>query len=152
MVFGSSVHAGPPKIDSQLFGGWFGPLPSAPDAPLDTTVLTEEDYWKYVAGLERNGFFGPDSWYMNAERNMAFAKEAKNDGRIDLPVLFLHGAYDWVAETRASRLAEPMRAACADLIEVVAETGHWMAQERPDVVNAALARWLAAKAPEVWPA
>ncbi len=27
---------------------------------------------------------------MNAERNMAFARQAKNGGRIDMPVLFLH--------------------------------------------------------------
>ena len=77
-------------------------------------MLTEEDLHRYVAALQRNGFFGPDSWYMNAERNIAFAKEAANGGRIDLPVLFLHGAYDWVCQTTTSRLAEPMRAACAE--------------------------------------
>ena len=36
--------------------------------------------------------------------------ERANGGRIDLPVLFLHGAYDYVCETINSRLAEPMRA------------------------------------------
>jgi hypothetical protein len=38
-----------------------------------------------------------------------------------------------------------MRAHCADLTEAVIPSGHWMAQERPIEVNAALARWIATK-------
>ena len=51
----------------------------------------------------------------------------------------------------ASKLAEPMRADCADLTEVVVKSGHWMAQEKPVDVNAGLARWLALKFPNLWP-
>jgi hypothetical protein len=29
--------------------------------------------------------------------------------------------------------------------------GHWMAQERPIQVNAALVKWLATKLPDAWP-
>ena len=32
------------------------------------------------------------------------------------------------------------------------KSGHWMAQEKPVDVNAALARWLATKLPDYWPA
>jgi hypothetical protein len=49
-----------------------------------------------------------------------------------------------------SRLAEPMRRDCADLTEVVVESGHWMAQENPVAVNAALAKWLAVRLPDYW--
>ena len=69
-----------------------------------------------------------------------------------MPTLFLHGAYDYTCETVASRLAEPMRAACDRLSEVVVPSGHWMAQEQPVAVNAALAGWLAREVPELWPA
>lgn len=131
-------------------GGWFGGG-AAPDAPMDTDVLTEQDFRAYAAALKRNGFFGPDSWYMNAERNIAYAAEAANGGRIDLPVLFLHAAYDGVCMTVGTRLADPMRAACPDLTETVVNSGHWMAQEQPDKVNAAVARWLAARFPDLWP-
>ena len=150
---GNPDGEGQPAVTSSVRrnGGWFGPLSGAPDLPRDESVLTEEDLHRYASALQRNGFFGPDSWYMNAERNVAFAKEAKNSGRIDLPVLFLHAAYDWICETRHSRLAEPMRGACADLTEATAMSGHWMAQEQPAVVNAALARWLAVKLVDVWP-
>jgi pimeloyl-ACP methyl ester carboxylesterase len=44
-----------------------------------------------------------------------------------------------------------MRRDCADLTEVVVPSGHWMAQERPTEVNAALAKWFASKVPDVWP-
>ena len=67
------------------------------------------------------------------------------------PVLFLHGAYDYTCETIDSRLAEPMRHDCADLTEVIVFSGHWMAQERPIEVNAALAKWLAVKVTNAWP-
>ena len=64
-------------------------------------VLSEEDEHRYVAGLKRNGFFGPDSWYMNWQANVAYAERAKANWRLNMPVLFLHGAYDYVCETLA---------------------------------------------------
>ena len=70
---------------------------------------------------------------------------------IDLPVLFLHGEYDYTCETVASRLAEPMRRDCRNLSEVVIRSGHWMAQEKPIEVNASIARRLATAVPAVWP-
>jgi pimeloyl-ACP methyl ester carboxylesterase len=131
--------------------GWFGGAGVAPDVPRDADVLTEQDLHCYVAALQRNGFFGPDSWYMNHARNIAFASGAVNDGRLEMPVLFLHAAYDYTCETMTSRLAEPMRQDCADLTEGVVSSGHWMAQEQPAAVNAALAKWLAIKLPALWP-
>ena len=147
---GNPGGEGQPAVTSMTrkLGGWFGGG-GAPDLPRDETVLTEEDAAKYAAGLMRNGFFGPDSWYMNADANIAFAAEAPGGGRIDLPVLFIHAAYDWVCETLRSRLADPMRAACSNLTEATALSGHWMAQEKPQTVNAALARWLAKELPAV---
>ena len=132
-------------------GGWFSGAGMAPDLALDTDVLTEAELDAYVASLTRNGFFGPDSWYMNHARNMAFATKAANDGRLDMPVLFLHGEYDYTCETLDSPLAEPMRHDCTNLTEVVVRSGHWMAQENPVAVNAALARWMAVKLPDLWP-
>ena len=123
-------------------GGWFGGLGHAPDAPLDTDVLTEADLAVYAEGLERNGFFGPDAFYMNHEANEAFANEALHDGRLDMPVLFLAGRYDYVCETVTSGAAGPMREFCTQLNEVIIDSGHWMAQERPIEVNQALVRWL----------
>jgi pimeloyl-ACP methyl ester carboxylesterase len=132
--------------------GWFGGAGQAPDVPMDADVLTEDDLQRYTSALEANGFFGPDSWYMNGARNLDFARKAINGGELRMPVLFLHAEYDYVCETVTSRLAEPMRRDCRDLTEVTVASGHWMAQEKPVVVNAALARWLAAKFPACWAA
>jgi pimeloyl-ACP methyl ester carboxylesterase len=129
--------------------GWFR-AGSAPDLPRDPAVLSEDAERGYVAALERNGFFGPDSWYMNWEANAAYAGRAKASWRLEMPALFLHGSYDYVCETLDSRLAEPMRAHCDNLTEATIPSGHWMAQERPVEVNAALAKWLAAQLPALW--
>jgi pimeloyl-ACP methyl ester carboxylesterase len=130
-------------------GGWFGGG-QWPDLPRDEDVLTEQDLEAYTAALTKNGFFGPDAWYMNNERNGAYAKRAHNGGKLAMPVLFLHGAYDTTCETMTSKLAEPMRRDCSDLTEVVVKSGHWMAQEKPVDVNVAITRWLAAKLPDYW--
>ena len=131
-------------------GGWFGGAGEAPDLPRDADVLSEEDLSKYAAALERTGFFGPDSFYMNHERNAVYATRARNGGTLAMPVLFLHGEYDYTCETVTSRLADPMRRDCANLSEVVIKSGHWMAQEKPVDVNAAIARWLATALPGLW--
>ena len=131
-------------------GGWFGGAGRAPDVAMDADVLTEVDLAAYAAALERNGFFGPDSWYMNHDRNVTYSAKAINGGRLNMPVLFLHAANDLVCDTTGSRLAKPMREYCADLTEVVIQSGHWMAQECPVAVNAALAKWLAIKLANVW--
>ena len=131
-------------------GGWFGRAGKAPDVPMDADVLTDADLAAYTAALERNGFFGPDSWYMNDDRNLAYSAKAVNDGRLSMPVLFLHATNDLICDTTGSHLAEPMHQYCIDLTEVVVQSGHWMAQECPVAVNAALSKWLARKLLNVW--
>jgi pimeloyl-ACP methyl ester carboxylesterase len=123
---------------------------AVPDLPRDGDVITEQDLDAYTAAMMRHGFFGPNSWYMNHKANGAYASRAKNGGKLSMPVLFLHGAYDATCETIHSKLADPMRRDCWNLTEVVVKSGHWMAQEKPVEVNAALARWLAVKLPDYW--
>jgi pimeloyl-ACP methyl ester carboxylesterase len=132
--------------------GWFGPDGApARDRPRDEAVLTQEDEDAYTEALSRNGFFGPGSWYMNAAANIAFAQRAREHWRLDMPVLFLHALYDDICATDGTRLPEPMRAHCPNLTEHRVASGHWMAQERPNEVNAFLARWLAEQLPQIWP-
>ena len=150
---GDPAAKGKPSMLSMIRrnGGWFGPAGQAPDLPLDRSVMSEQEMHQYAGALERNGFFGPDSWYMNADRNTEYATRSVGGGRLSMPVLFMHAAYDYVCETVGSRLADPMREACTDLAEVTVNSGHWMAQEQPEVVNAALVKWLATRFPALWP-
>lgn len=131
-------------------GGWFGGASQAPSVPRDDGIISVQDESVYVAALTRSGFFGPASYYMNHAANAAYAATALDDGRLGMPALMLHARFDVVCETLQSRLAQPMRERCADLSESVIDSGHWMAQERPFEVNAALARWLACRAPGHW--
>jgi pimeloyl-ACP methyl ester carboxylesterase len=153
-------RAGDPALKGRPFrsaicrknGGFFAGAGSAPDLPRDAAVLTQQDEDQYTAALERNGFFGPDSWYMNPAANAAFADRCKAHWRLRMPVLFAHAAYDYICETIDSQTAEPMRAHCDNLTETTVNSGHWMAQEKPVQVNAALAKWLSAQFPALWPA
>jgi soluble epoxide hydrolase / lipid-phosphate phosphatase len=130
-------------------GGWFPGMAGAPDLPMDEDVVTEADLRIYADGLKRNGFFGPNSYYMNHPANSAYAARRPNGGRIDMPVLFLAARYDYVCLCTDSRLADPMRELCDDLTYVTIDSGHWMAQEKPREVNAAIAGWLAGLS-DVW--
>jgi soluble epoxide hydrolase / lipid-phosphate phosphatase len=150
---GNPAGRGKPAVTATIrrAGGWFGGAAAAPDFPRDADVLSEEELCAYAAALQRNGFFGPDSWYMNHAANAAYGARAVKEGVLDMPALFLAAAYDYICETVTSRLAEPMRQYCRDLTEHVIPGGHWLAQEKPAAVNAAIAGWLATKVPGAWP-
>ena len=124
-------------------GGWFGGKPVAPAVAHDADVLTEEDLAEYADALIRNGFFGPGSYYMNHEANAAYAEQAANEGVLEMPTLFIAAEYDQTCESVVSRLAEPMGDYCHNLTSRVIQSGHWMAQEKPQEVNAELVHWLA---------
>ena len=148
---GNPEDAGKPAFTSTVRGqgGWFGPLDAAPEMPIDEDVVSEAELRVYADALERNSFFGPDSYYMNHAANAAWV--AGKPEQLSMPVLFLGARYDYVCETVDSDFAEPMRARCENLTEHVIDSGHWMAQEQPAAVNAALARWLATALGELWP-
>ena len=123
-------------------GGFFGPATKAPDIERDATMLREEDFEAFVAAFERTGFSGANAWYLNDADNAAFAAEAPGFGRLTLPTLFVHAAWDTVCDTVHSALAEPMREDCADLTEATLEVGHMLMLEDPVGVNSTLGRWL----------
>ena len=133
-------------------GGWFRGAAVAPDLPRDADVVTEADLRTYAAALTRNGFSGPDAWYLNHEANAEYAARAVDGGRLRMPALFLGARYDATCEVGTSRLAEPQRQYVDDLTERMLDCGHWMPQERPAEVNAALVAWLRDRLPAVWPA
>lgn len=124
-------------------GGWFAGARIPPDVDIDTAVIEQEDLEVYAEALSRTGFTGPCSYYLNHDANAEYAARAVNDGVLEMPVLFLAGEYDQTCESVDSRLAEPMAEHCRDLTTRVIQSGHWMAQEKPQEVTAALVHWLA---------
>lgn len=152
--------AGPENFGKPAFtgairkaGGWFGPLPEAPDTPFETCLLAHDKpaFDRMVAEFERNGFTGPNAYYLNHAANGEYVRAAPNGGRLEYPVLFVETKYDAVCDTALSRLSEPMREYCSNLTEVSLECGHWASLEKPRELSAALVKWIATKLPEYYP-
>jgi soluble epoxide hydrolase/lipid-phosphate phosphatase len=150
---GTSANHGKPGPTSAVTrdGGWFGGADAAPDLPRDPVVLSEKMLEDLTESLTRNGFSGPTGYYLNHGANRRYTETSVNNGRIDVPVLYIEATYDAVADTSVSDLATPMRENVSDLTEHSVATGHWAAMERPAEVNAALAAWLVRKVPTHWP-
>jgi pimeloyl-ACP methyl ester carboxylesterase len=150
---GNPAGQGKPAITASIraSGGWFGGADIAPDVPMDAGVVTEDDLRRYASSLSRKGFAGPNAYYMNHEANAEYAGRAVQGGELSMPVLFLAARYDYVCESVTSDLARPMHERCNDLEVVTIGSGHWMAQEKPFEVNAALVNWLVRRVPKVLP-
>lgn len=104
--------------------------------------MTDQDLAAYVAAFSASGFGGPINWYRNLDRNHALTAFAQ-DRRIEVPAMFLVGEKDPVrnytgaAEQTLADWVPDLR-----LNRVVPGAGHWLQQERPDEVSAALLEFL----------
>lgn len=135
-------------------GGWFGgaakPDPALRNIP--DLVIEEDMYKDLVAAMEKTGFWAADAWYSNHKRNRAYSLEKwKHGGHLHMPVLFIEAQFDSICDTAVSRLSEPMRKYCSNLTECSIDAGHWVAEEKPEQVNAAIARWILESSPQHWP-
>lgn len=102
--------------------------------------LGEEELAVYVQAFERTGFTGGLNWYRNIDRNWELT-EAVAERRVEQPAMFLTGELDPV---RRFMPAEAMRGWVTDLRAeiVVPGAGHWVQQQAPAAVNAALLEFL----------
>ena len=132
-------------------GGFFRGAPCAPEAQLENTVLNETLFLSLQDSLKRNGFSGPTAYYLNHDLNYKYAQNSVNNGVLNVPALFIEARFDRVCDTSISLLSEPMRKFCRNLTECSIESGHWIGLERPEEVNAAIARWLVTKLEAWWP-
>ena len=145
---GSPAVVGKPSrtARTRAKGGWFGNHRGALPMAREEGLMSADDFARFVAAFERTGFRGANAWYVNDESNVAFATAAPNGGHLDMPVLFLHAAWDQTCETVQSRLADPMRASCTNLTESKVDAGHQLMMETPVEVNRLIADWLSKQA------
>ena len=103
--------------------------------------LSESELQVYIDAFERTGFSGGLNWYRNIDRNWELT-EPVAERRVEQPALFLTGERDPV---RTFMPAEAMRGWVTDLRGevVVAGAGHWVQQQAPEAVNAALLEFIA---------
>jgi pimeloyl-ACP methyl ester carboxylesterase len=103
--------------------------------------LSEAELDVYVQAFQRTGFTGGLNWYRNIDRNWELTASVAQR-RVEQPALFLTGERDPV---RRFMPAQAMHDWVADLRAeiVVAQAGHWVQQQEPEAVNAALLEFLA---------
>jgi pimeloyl-ACP methyl ester carboxylesterase len=144
MLAGLTPDATPAEVDMfgpAADGGFIVRLPDPKSLP-DWLSQAELDH--YIAEFQRTGFTGGINWYRNLDRNWTLT-EAVADTKVTMPALFVAGGADpvlmmsppdmdeWVTDLRGSVILDG--------------AGHWVQQERPDEVNAALLGFLADVSP-----
>jgi pimeloyl-ACP methyl ester carboxylesterase len=112
----------------------------ADDDPPRPAFWSEADEAVYVDTFTRTGFTGGLNWYRNIDRNWELTEDVA-DRRIEQPALFLTGERDPV---RRFMPDAAMDGWVTDLREriVVDGAGHWVQQQAPEIVDAALIRFL----------
>jgi pimeloyl-ACP methyl ester carboxylesterase len=102
--------------------------------------LSEDELDHYVGEFNRTGFTGGLNWYRNLDRNWELTSDLAGK-KVEIPSMFIGGALDpvlfmmppsvmsgWVTDHRGDVL--------------LSGAGHWVQQERPAEVNAALLDFL----------
>jgi pimeloyl-ACP methyl ester carboxylesterase len=117
--------------------GFINRIPE-PDALPDWISQDELDH--YISEFSRTGFTGGLNWYRNLDRNWETTADLV-DAKISVPCLFIGGTADPVLTfTRADRASEVISGPYRQVM--IDGAGHWLQQERPDEVNAALLEFL----------
>jgi pimeloyl-ACP methyl ester carboxylesterase len=114
--------------DPQPFPGW----------------LTEADLDYYTEQFQRGGFRGPLNRYRTSDIDFAQQDEIK-DKKIEQAAAFIAGSLDPVLRfVPGVDMVELMRKQMCDLrlVELIEDAGHWVQQERPAEVNAAILQFL----------
>jgi pimeloyl-ACP methyl ester carboxylesterase len=121
--------------------GFLGPLRAERPLP---DWLGEADVAHFAEAYQKSGFRGGLNWYRNIDRNWELTAPWQG-AQIHQPSLFIAGSKDSVITglIGAKRVNELERL-LPDLRQklIVDGAGHWVQQERPDAVNAALIAFL----------
>lgn len=107
--------------------------------------LSEEDLDYYASRFAMSGFRGPLNWYRNADRIPAILSPFLSK-TIEQPSMFLAGSLDQTTPMGPwEPILESMRGSLPDLrlCELVEGAGHWLQQERAELVNDRLLAFLA---------
>lgn len=102
--------------------------------------LSQAELDHYVEEFTRTGFTGGLNWYRNFDRNWA-TTEALAGAKVEVPSLFIGGTLDPVVMMTPPSVAHPsLTDHRGDVL--VEGAGHWVQQQAPEAVNAALIRFL----------
>jgi pimeloyl-ACP methyl ester carboxylesterase len=103
--------------------------------------LTEAELDVYAAEYARTGFQGGLNWYRAAsDRRLAAEFGLFAGRRLTVPACFIAGARDWGIHQQPGALERMQSDACAAFfgVQLITGAGHWVQQERPAEVAAAI--------------
>ncbi len=106
--------------------------------------VSDADIDFYAGEFERGGFRGPLNWYRAIDRNWELMAPWAG-ARVMIPAMYLVGADDMLLTFRGmDKLVPNLELFVPSLREklIVPDCGHWIQRQRPDIVNAALLRFL----------
>lgn len=103
--------------------------------------LTADDLDHYVREFSRTGFTGSLNWFRNFDRNWVLSPHLAG-ATIDVPSLYIAGAADPMQDVHPPALMDGWLTDHRGTV-FIDGAGHWVHQERPDEVNAALLSFLA---------
>lgn len=104
--------------------------------------LSQAELDVYVEEFTHSGFTGPLNWYRNMDRNWAITPEL-DGAKVQVPSLFIGGTHDTVRLMRKTADQDPWLSDHRGTVEIEG-AGHWVQQENPGAVNAALLAFLGA--------
>ena len=121
----------------------------APHTPGESAWLTDAELAVYADAFGRTGFQGGLQWYRCRTEGRNGDLEVFAGRTVDVPALFLAGERDWGMYQSPGALSR-MRRACPMMGRpiVVEGAGHWVQQEQPTPVIAALRGLLAVSSPD----
>jgi pimeloyl-ACP methyl ester carboxylesterase len=135
------LAAKPPAEDAPFDPSYLAPdgrgfVDRIPEAAGLPDWLTEAELAHYVEEFTRTGFGGGISWYRNFDRNWELTAHLA-DAKVEVPSLFIGGARDPVLVMSPPGTGHPwLTDHRGDVL--VEGAGHWVQQESPEPVNAAL--------------
>lgn len=149
VLVGGSGDAPKPGSLSLTVPQGAGFLDRMPDPDSLPAWLSAADIEVFAAAFRKNGLRGPFNWYRNIDRNWALLAPWQG-AQVQPPALFVAGTRDGVIASPMGRKALDTLADSVPMLRdklLIEGAGHWIQQERPAEVNAALLRFLAAEYP-----
>ncbi len=98
--------------------------------------LSRDELDHYIAEFSRTGFTGGINWYRNLDRNWELTEHVTG-AKVKSPALFIGGSADPVLLMSPPSLMDGWLDDPRGTV-LVDDAGHWVQQEKPDEVNAAL--------------
>lgn len=138
----ASVGKLSPSAVVSAHSGRYGAAHRAPATKPDYTLWPQADFNTLVAAFKKTGFRSCDSYYLNDDANIAYAKAAVNNGELSLPVLFINDEYEPFSNINLSKVGDPMRRACSNLTVIDLPTGHWVPLERKGELTEGIHSWV----------